>query len=241
VTDVSATKTVSADVFLKHARTRDQLAAEAETLRAFGRHRAVEVREVRTADHTLVLERAHPGASLASLATEDEAMRVLAGLLAPAWPTVPEGTVAEPLAIFARALDGRQPALGRAAGLLAELLQDEREAALLHGDLHYENIVSSDRAGYLLIDPKGVIGAPAFDIGYLVSRPAPSARDALPMPRAIDRRLGFLPQALGLEPQRVASYAYVAAALSMAWAVEDRDGSRDAFEAAMRVLERRIR
>src|SRR5712671_1137516 len=121
VTDVSATKTVSADVFLKLARTRDRLAAEAEALRAFGRHRAVEVREVRTADHTLVLERAHPGASLASLATEDEAMRVLAGLLAPAWPTVPEGTVAEPLAIFARALDGRQPALGRAAGLLAEL------------------------------------------------------------------------------------------------------------------------
>jgi streptomycin 6-kinase len=230
---------VNDGVFLKVARTRDQLAAEAEALRAFGRHRAVEVHEVRIADHTLVLERAHPGASLASLATEDEAMRVLVRLLAPAWPPVPEGAVAEPLATFARSLDGRQPALGRAAGLLAELLQDERDVALLHGDLHYENILSSDRAGYLLIDPQGVVGEPAFDIGYLVSRPAPAARDALPLPRAIDRRLGFLPDALGLEPRRVAAYAYVAAALSMAWAVEDRDDSRDAFEAAMRLLEPR--
>jgi streptomycin 6-kinase len=86
-----------------------------------------------------------------------------------------------------------------------------------------------------------VIGAPAFDIGYLVSRPAPSARDALPLPRAIDRRLGFLPDALGLDSQRVAAYAYVAAALSMAWAIEDCDASRDAFEAAMQLLERRPR
>ena len=228
-------------VFLKVARTRDQLAAETEALRAFGSHRAVEVRETRTADQTLVLERVLPGASLASLATEDEAMRVLVRLLAPGWPPVPERAVAEPLASLARTLDGQQPALGRAGRVLAELLQDEREVALLHGDLHYENIISSDRAGYLLIDPKGVIGAPAFDIGYLVSRPAPSARDALPMPRAIDRRLGFLPDALGLDPQRVAAYAYVAAALSMAWAIEDRDGSRDAFEQAMRLLEPRRR
>jgi hypothetical protein len=107
-------------VFLKIAGTREQLAAEAEALRAFGSHRAVEVHEVRTADLTLVLERAQPGASLASLATEDEAMRVLVGLLTPAWPPLPEDTLAEPLAIFARAL-GRQPVLGRAAGLLAEL------------------------------------------------------------------------------------------------------------------------
>src|SRR5437879_2084668 len=95
VTDSSASKTLSAEVFLKVARTREHLAAEAEALRAFGRRRAVEVREVRIADHTLVLERAHPAASLASLATEDEAMRVLVGLLAPAWPPVPEGPVAE--------------------------------------------------------------------------------------------------------------------------------------------------
>ena len=112
---------------------------------------------------------------------------------------------------------------------------------LLHGDLHYGNILSSDRAGYLLIDPKGVIGEPAFDIGYLVSRPMPSARDHLPLSRAIARRLGVLPEALDLDRRRVAAYAYVAAALSLAWAIEDNDPIRCSCEEAMHVLAPRLR
>jgi streptomycin 6-kinase len=64
----------------------------------------------------------------------------------------------------------------------------------------------------------------------------PSARDALPLSRAIDRRLAFLPDALKLDARRIASFAYVAAALSVAWAIEDRDQSQPLFEEAMRKL-----
>ena len=69
----------------------------------------------------------------------------------------------------------------------------------------------------------------------------PSARDALPLPRAIDRRLAFLPDAIGLDARRVVSFAYVAAALSVAWAIEDGDSSVHQFEEAMRILEARAR
>ncbi len=227
--------------FVKRARRSRELEAEAEALRAFGADRAVAVRDVRIDTCELVLECVHPGEQLASLATEDEAMRIVGQLFETGWPAVPPSPSAEPLDVFARALPGDHRPLHRAAAVLRELLQDGRDRVLLHGDLHYGNVLSSDRAGYLLIDPKGAIGEPAFDIGYLVSRPGPTARDHLPLSRAIARRLAFLPDALGLDPQRVTAYAYVAAALSLAWAIEDNDAIRCSCEEAMNILAPRLR
>jgi streptomycin 6-kinase len=237
--------------FVKRVRNERELQAEAEALRAFGVDRAAAVHEVRVETLELVLERVHPGEPLASIATEDEALQVVARLFQSGWPALPPAPVAEPLTTFAAALRsstrvgslgaGAQPAFRRAADVLRELLEDERDRTLLHGDLHYGNILSSRRAGYLLIDPKGAIGEPAFDIGYLVSRPMPAARDHLPLSRAISRRLTFLPEALQLDPHRVAAYAYVAAALSLVWAIEDGDSIRCSCEEAMNVLAPRLR
>lgn len=223
--------------FVKRVRDARDLQAQAETLRAFGSHRAVDVLDVRPGE--LVLERLRPGVPLAAQATEDEAMQAVAGLLTDGgWPAPLESTRAEPLALFARALGAPDPRLARAAAILRELVAAADVVALLHGDLHYGNVLSSDRArgGFLLIDAKGAIGDPAFDVGYLVGRPMPAARDGLPLARAIERRLAFLPGALGLDRTRVAAFAYVTAALSLAWAIEDGDVSQEAFAAAVDLL-----
>ncbi|OLC49605.1 MAG: hypothetical protein AUH43_07335 [Acidobacteria bacterium 13_1_40CM_65_14] len=224
--------------FLKTFADRRQLHTEVEALRAFGEERAVRVLEVRLEERAIILERVRPGMTLASIASEDEAMRIVAELLSAGWPPVPADSVATPLADVASALNGAE--FARAKALRSELLADSVQPVLLHGDLHYDNILTSDRAGHLLIDPKGFIGDPAFDIGYLVGRPMPSARDALPLSEAIERRLAFLPDATRLDAQRVASFAYVAAALSVAWAREDHDPAVDEFLESMRVLERRL-
>lgn len=218
----------------KVAPTVRALMAEAEALRAFGEDRAVSVVTVNVEERSMLLERVTPGTTLAATATEDEALRVVAQLLTGGWPPVPPAAAATPVENFLPALSA--PPFSGARALLTELLASSGRPVLLHGDLHYENILVSDRAGHLLIDPKGITGDPAFDIGYLVSRPRPPARDTPPLARAIDRRLAFLPDAVGLDAHRVASFAYVAAALSFAWAIEDRDPNQPLFENAMRIL-----
>jgi len=35
---------------------------------------------------------------------------------------------------------------------------------LLHGDFHHDNILLSSNGEYIIIDPKGVIGDPVFDV-----------------------------------------------------------------------------
>ena len=222
--------------FLKTFADRRQLDAQVQALRAFGDDRAVGVLEVDDDKWTALLERVRPGATLASTASEDEAMRVVAQLFSTRWPHVPAGTAATPIDDFVTALE--RDGFARARAVFSDLLADDVHPVLLHGDLHYDNILTSDRAGHLLIDPKGFIGDPAFDIGYLVSRPMPSARDRLPLSRAIDQRLAYLPDATGLDRRRVTAFAYVAAALSAAWAREDRDAVVDRFLESMRVLER---
>jgi streptomycin 6-kinase len=223
------------DTFTKSFSNTRERDAAVESLRAFGEDRAVRVLAVDPREPTALLERIQPAATLASTASEDEAMVVVARLFRTGWPAVPADSVATPVAGFASALESSD--LRRARAMFSELLDDAAAPSLLHGDLHYDNIVTSDRADHLLIDPKGVIGDPAFDIGYLVSRPMPAARDRLPLRTAIARRLAFLPDAIGLDRQRVASFAYVAAALSVAWAREDGDPAVERFVEAMELLE----
>ena len=101
------------------------------------------------------------------------------------------------------------------------LLADSAEARLLHGDLHYDNILVDEQHGVRLIDPKGLRGDPLFDLGYLVSRVQPLGRDALPLHRAVSLRLDVLTEAFRCDAKRLAAWAFVAAALSAVWTLED--------------------
>lgn len=51
-----------------------------------------------------------------------------------------------------------------AAGIAEEMFKKYPERVLLHGDLHHENIVRDPSGNYVVIDPKGVMGPPIFDI-----------------------------------------------------------------------------
>ncbi|WP_420751439.1 aminoglycoside phosphotransferase family protein [Rhodococcus sp. O3] len=51
----------------------------------------------------------------------------------------------------------------QAAALARELTADEDAAVILHGDLHYGNILVGDRLPWLAIDPKPLAGDPNFE------------------------------------------------------------------------------
>lgn len=52
----------------------------------------------------------------------------------------------------------------KAEEICKELMSLYPRKMLLHGDLHHYNILQNDHNGYTLIDPKGVIGDPIFDL-----------------------------------------------------------------------------
>ncbi|GGT25294.1 hydroxyurea phosphotransferase [Streptomyces chromofuscus] len=135
---------------------------------------------VRLLDHdpdtgAMLLERLDPARMLSHLPDTREAVLVIAGL--PAHLTsgpAPEGL--RRLGDIARAMLERTPWAmrrvpdGAVRRLVADCAAAVREVVdepgdrLLHWDLHDENVLASDRAPWLAIDPKPLAGDPGFEL-----------------------------------------------------------------------------
>jgi streptomycin 6-kinase len=186
----------------------------------------------------LLLERIEPGTMLAetSAADDDAATRVAADLLRELWrPVDADGLVSLETwcAAYARNADVLShggpgfPAelFQRADTLRAELLASTDEPVLLHGDLHHFNVLRSDRADWLVIDPKGLVGDRCFDVCQFLCNPEP-------MPPSVNRRrLDIFCAELGLDRQRVSEWCLVHAVLDACWSFEDGEpwGTRVAY------------
>lgn len=105
----------------------------------------------------------------------------------------------------------------RASGI-ALLMFDRPSAQIpLHGDLHHDNILSSDR-GWLAIDPKGLLGDPAYDLANVFINPEGGHLIAAD-PKRIAARLDILSQRLNYPRKRILGWAAAHAALSACWSL----------------------
>lgn len=105
----------------------------------------------------------------------------------------------------------------RASGLALKLFDRPSAQIPLHGDLHHDNILSSDR-GWLAIDPKGLVGDPAYDLANVFINPERGIQIASD-PRRIAARADILTQRLGYPRKRILGWAAAHAALSACWSL----------------------
>jgi streptomycin 6-kinase len=163
---------------------------------------------------------------------------VLARILSPSVVTPPAEL--QPLherfaALFvkARSESSRQSASEyvHAAALATRLLAEPRDVRPLHGDLHHENVLCGPR-GWLVIDPKGVLGDPAFEAANVLYNPLD--RDDLCMDsERIARVAEVLSRAIGQDPRRVLDYAIAYGCLSAAWHAGDANERNEQRELAI--------
>jgi streptomycin 6-kinase len=102
-----------------------------------------------------------------------------------------------------------------------ELLASPEAPVLLHGDLHHFNILSAEREPWLALDPKGLVGEAAYEVGAFLYNPVGSYL-AVPDPaRKMERRVAILAEELGFDRRRVSMWGMAAAVLSAWWSIED--------------------
>jgi len=110
-----------------------------------------------------------------------------------------------------------------AAEVAARLLDNPHDIRPLHGDLHHENIMHGKR-GWLVIDPKGVLGDPAFDAANMFYNPLD--RDDLCLdPQRIARMTEVFAKALRQSPANILDHAFAYGCLSAAWYAGDNDST----------------
>jgi streptomycin 6-kinase len=121
-------------------------------------------------------------------------------------------------ALFNKATSDRQMGIDsiyvRSAALAKQLLVDQREARVLHGDIHHRNIRKTSR-GWLTFDPKGLIGERTYDCANTLCNPV--------MPELVHNETRLLINAmiladtLALDLSRVLAFTYAYACLNASW------------------------
>jgi streptomycin 6-kinase len=109
--------------------------------------------------------------------------------------------------------------LAAAADLARTLLASTPVTSALHGDLHYDNILLGPR-GWLAIDPKGVLGDPAYEPANAFHNPD-GAGDLIFHPARIAYLADRFAHRLGQPRQRLLGWAAAHCALSILWSGED--------------------
>ncbi|MEE9984754.1 aminoglycoside phosphotransferase family protein [Agrobacterium sp. CMT1] len=127
--------------------------------------------------------------------------------------------------------DGIDSAYIEAAALAQELIGQQRDIKPLHGDLHHENIMRSDR-GWIIIDPAGLIGDAALDVANMFSNPL----DRFDLTRSearIASMAAIFAKALQRDERLLLQYAFAYGCLSAAWHEEDENAEERDNELAV--------
>lgn len=204
--------------------------AEAE-----GEHLALRAWEGRSAVRLLSADPRRSVLLLERLTTEDlssmwdeEAVAVVARLYADLHTApLPQVTDLAPWAaeILSRPAGRRLPrqVLGRARSTLRSL--EGEEMRLLHGDLHYGNVLS-DGTDWVAIDPKPVNGHPAWEVAPLLANRAEEMGTGASLRWSVRRRVEVACDVAGLDEDVVRPVAALREVVNAIWALEDGDQDR---------------
>lgn len=205
---------------------------ESEALRLFDGRGSVRLLEIDLDLGAMLLERVQPGTRLAAVEDDEAATSIAAEVMRRLWRPAPPDhsfpTVTDWAAGLAKLKDifGGAPAglparlVEEAGALFAELIPSQAGPVVLHGDLQHYNILASGRGGWLAIDPKGVVGEPAYEVGALLRNPERLL--AMPQPgRVMARRVDQLAEELGFDRARIRGWGLAQVVLSIYWELED--------------------
>lgn len=226
-------------IILKLGINKEAIMKETECLVAFAHHCVAQV--IASQEAMIIMQRAVPGTTLKDYFPDQEkkALDVFCSVLSqlhavPIPANIHFDAVADLLKILDSDLNIPKEILIKARQLRDILLATTHKQVLLHGDLHHENILRN-QDGWLVIDPKGFIGDPAFEFATYIYNPIP---ELLVYPRCkqiINNRIKQCATHFFIGEQRIRDWCFVKAVLSWAWSLEDHLCS-DYFERFIQIL-----
>ena len=231
----AATRSDGTEAVLKVGYPCHEVEREIRAVRLYGGAGMCRLLEADEAHHAMLLERLRPGETLVGLARTDDAAatriaaQVMRALWRPAADLPPDHgfrPIEEWFLAFGRhraAYGGPGPfpasILERAERLARELLDSAPAPVLLHGDFHHYNVLSAQRASWLAIDPKGMLGDPGYDVGPFLENPNQETWHRSPDVQNL--RLDVLADELGYDRARLRDWGITHAVLSACWSAED--------------------
>ncbi len=220
------------EVVLKVGVPDREFLSELTAIRYFNGDGCVRLLAADEANYMFLLERLKPGEMLTSLADDEARTLIAAEVMTRLWRPAPPDLPLIQLSEWFEKLSKPRPSFGdefgpfprklveRVVSLLPELFATSSAPRLLHGDLHHFNLLSSER-GWLVIDPKGVVGPPEYECGPLLINPFPDFVYQPEAARQTARRIAILSERLGFERRKIRDWGFCHAVLSAWWNMDE--------------------
>lgn len=236
------------EIVLKLAVSEQELSHEILVLRAFNGGGMAEVIESDAKAGALLLERIIPGRAIVELDDDEKSTSIACKLIRQLQSLDAHAINMPKVKSWGRGFarhraqhaGGSGPIgesmLARAESLFAELSASTEKETLLHGDLHHWNILSAKRQPWLAIDPKGVVGDPAYEAGAWLRNPVRAVQAGDISEALLARRIDQFVDELSFESSRVIGWGFAQAVLAACWSFEDRDEDGDLFLAWAELL-----
>ena len=232
------------EVVLKLGVPNNELQSEITALTYYNGQGACQLLDSNSEKGMFLLERLQPGRMLSTLEDDEKATRIAAEVMKHLWRPLPEnrGDFIQLTDWFdgfkrlRKQFDGRTCPLPEqlvelAESLSRELLTENKDEVLLHGDFHHYNILESER-GWLVIDPKGVVGPKGYEMGPLLTNPYERFLGG-GIPRVqTAKRISILSEMLSMERERIRNWGICHSVLSAWWSLEDKEDWRYAIHCA---------
>lgn len=219
-------------VVLKMGVPNRELKSEMAALRLFNGEGACRLIDHDVKKYWMLLERLQPGVMLVTLEDDEQATQIAAEVMQRIWRPAPVEDAFIRLSDWFDGLKKLRPHFKGRTGPFEEKLVERVESSvkdffaenhkpvLMHGDFHHYNILSSER-GWLVIDPKGVIGPACYEVGPLLINPWGDLLNGNHYRQLTKRRIDILHEQLGFERERIREWGLAHAVLSAWWSIED--------------------
>jgi streptomycin 6-kinase len=220
-------RTDGLDAILKVQLPHPESEPEAIGLRAWAGDGAVRLYDHDPERCALLIEPCRPGTGIDALGGPPDAVVAAAAIGARLHTTsVPDGlpTLEAVLADWADELEGRleegpAPDPGLARRVLTTMRERPRATAhqvVLHGDFNPTNLLSAEREPWLAIDPKPMLGDPAYDGPRIVTQPDP-CQSADPA-ATLAERLAIVVDVMGVDREALLEWCLVGSIEMGTWA-----------------------
>ncbi len=201
---------------------------EAAALKLFNGKGSVKLLNQDLEKGILLLERLKPGTSLNNLEDDQEATRIITGIMKKLWKPIPKQHQFPSLTNWSLGFNWYYQHLKQTEKLIPKkiiqeaekifrsLLNNPHEQFLLHGDLHHGNILSSSK-DWLAIDPKGVIGEREYEVAAMLRNPHKKLLLAKDPQKLLKKRIEILSKNLGFDKDRMIKWGFAQTILSVIW------------------------
>ena len=224
-----------------------EFSAEVAALKYFKAVGAVQLIRATEEAGVMLLEKINPGILLEDTLNEDQATLYSVGLMNKlhrpidkndSLPFVTLESLFEGFKVLYRYFEGGtgpfpSRLIDKAQYISHELLDSMGKSVLLHGDLHYANILCSEQDDCKAIDPKGVIGEREYEI------PFPRLNQDIDkniLQHSLDRFIEYS----GFDRQRIIGWAFAKSVLAAWWTFEDSGNIEQKFIYSAEIFEQML-